>query len=152
ATSSLSQLGHCGAPPPVASSAFVALFDDLIRPQQERRRDGEAEGLGGFEVDDELEFRRLLDGKVGGLCALEDLVHVDGSMSANLKGTEAVRHEPAGVYVCPLPVDTWKPMLYGDLREMFTVNAGDHIERDNDSANAIPFCLGYGLVDIKRSL
>src|SRR5262245_59087411 len=26
------------------------LFDNLIRPQQQRRRDGEAERLGGFEV------------------------------------------------------------------------------------------------------
>ena len=68
-----------------------ALFDDLIRPQQQRRRDGEAERLGDLEVDDQLELRRLLYGQVGRLCALENLIHVDGSMSANLKGTEAVR-------------------------------------------------------------
>jgi hypothetical protein len=34
----------------------------LIRPQQQRRRDREAERLGGLEVDDELERSRLLDG------------------------------------------------------------------------------------------
>ena len=33
----------------------VALFDHLMRPLQERRRDGQAEGPGGLEVDDELE-------------------------------------------------------------------------------------------------
>jgi hypothetical protein len=38
-----------------------ALFDDLIHPQQQRRRDGEAEGLGGFHVDDELRSGRLSD-------------------------------------------------------------------------------------------
>ena len=40
---------------------------DLIRPRQQRRRDRQAEGLGGLEVDDQLEFRRLLDGKLGEL-------------------------------------------------------------------------------------
>src|SRR5215831_10402837 len=51
-----------------------ALFDDLIRPPQHRLRDRQAERLGGFEVDDQLELSRLLDGEVGGLSALEDLV------------------------------------------------------------------------------
>jgi hypothetical protein len=39
--------GHCGLP----------LFDHLIRPLQQRRRDRQAEGLGGLEVDDEFELR-----------------------------------------------------------------------------------------------
>ena len=75
--------------PPRARTAG-SLFYDLIRPQQERRRDGEAKRFGGLCVDDKLERRRLLDGKVGRLCALEDLVYIDGSMSANLEGAEAV--------------------------------------------------------------
>jgi len=43
-------------------------------------------------------------------------------------------------------------MLHGDLREMFTVNSGDHVGRDNNSARAILLCLGYGLVDVNRRL
>jgi hypothetical protein len=31
--------------------------DHLIRPEQERRGNGEAERLGGLEVDEQLEFR-----------------------------------------------------------------------------------------------
>ena len=33
------------------------LLNHLIRPLQERRRDRQAEGLGGLEVDDEFEVR-----------------------------------------------------------------------------------------------
>ena len=51
-------------------------FNDLIRPQQQRRRDSEAERLGGLEVDHQLELRGLLDRKVGGLGAFQDLVDV----------------------------------------------------------------------------
>jgi hypothetical protein len=47
-------------------------FDDLIGAEQQRRRDGEAERLRGLQVDDQLELRRLLDGKIGRLGALQD--------------------------------------------------------------------------------
>jgi hypothetical protein len=35
-------------------------LDHLIRPLQERRRDRQAEGLGGLEVDDQFKGCRLL--------------------------------------------------------------------------------------------
>ena len=67
------------APNAAISSGMVGalglLLDHLIRPLQKRRRDRQAEGLGGLEVDDQLELRRLLDGQLGGLGALENLVH-----------------------------------------------------------------------------
>ena len=56
-----------------------ALLDDLIRPQQHRRRDRLAERLGSLHVDDQLELRGLFDGQVGGFGAFEDLVHVGGT-------------------------------------------------------------------------
>ena len=52
------------------------LLDDLVRPQQQRLRDCQAEGLRGPEVDDQLELRGLLYGKVGGFRSFEDLVHI----------------------------------------------------------------------------
>jgi hypothetical protein len=70
ATSSLLQLGHRGPPSPASSPASIALFDDLIRPQQQRRRDREAESLRRLEVDDELETRCLLYWQVFGLNSL----------------------------------------------------------------------------------
>src|SRR4051812_32379321 len=48
-----------------------ASLNHLIRSQQHRRRNGEAEGLRGMEIDNELEFRRLLDWHVTRLGALE---------------------------------------------------------------------------------
>ena len=43
------------------------LLDHLIGPAQQRRRDRQAECLGGLQIDDQLELGGLLDGEVGGL-------------------------------------------------------------------------------------
>src|SRR5262245_27721076 len=53
-------------------------FDYLVGAGEERRRHFEAERLGGFSVDHQLEFGRLLDWKIGRLCAFEDFVDVAG--------------------------------------------------------------------------
>ena len=49
----------------------VWLLDHVIRPLQERRRDRQAESLGGVEVDDEFELRGL--GRSSGLAPLRIL-------------------------------------------------------------------------------
>ena len=46
-------------------------FDHLIGSIQHRLRIREADLLGGFEIDHQLEFRRLLHGQIGGFCSLE---------------------------------------------------------------------------------
>ena len=52
-------------------------LNHLIRAQQHRLRDREAEFLGGIEMDDKVELCRLLNGEIGGFRTLEDLVDVD---------------------------------------------------------------------------
>ena len=51
-------------------------LDHLVRPRQHVRRNRQADLLGGFEIDDQLKLRRLLDGKIGRLGAFEDFVNV----------------------------------------------------------------------------
>src|SRR2546428_2690056 len=55
-----------------------SLLNDLIRTDQDRLRDRQAEGLRGLQIYHELEFRRLLDGEIRGLRPFEDPVHVGG--------------------------------------------------------------------------
>ena len=52
----------------------AASFDDFVGRGDQRRRNGEAKGFGGLEVDDQFETRRLLDRQLAGLGAFQDLV------------------------------------------------------------------------------
>jgi hypothetical protein len=56
---------------PIATNApqqKASLFDYLIGARKQRTRDGEAECLGGFEVDHELELGRLFNRQITRLC------------------------------------------------------------------------------------
>ena len=55
-------------------------FDHLVGARQHGRRHGEAERLGGLEVDHQLELDRGLDRQVGRLLALEDAIDIAGRL------------------------------------------------------------------------
>jgi hypothetical protein len=54
-----------------------APFDHLIGATKQRQRESEAERLGGLQVDDELNLRGLLDGKIGGFFTFEYPAGID---------------------------------------------------------------------------
>ena len=57
-------------------SRFTSL-DHLVGAADQRQRHGDAERLGGLEVDVQLDFRPLLDRQVGGFLALENPPGID---------------------------------------------------------------------------
>src|SRR3979409_1016370 len=75
-----------------------ALLDNLVRPAQQGVWDREAEGLGRLEVDDQLELRWLLDGKVAGLGAFENLVHVGSGAPKQISKVRSIGHQAPGIH------------------------------------------------------
>src|ERR1700751_853290 len=84
-----------GKPRGYAACNTSRLLDDFRCLKQQGRRNFEAEGSGGLEIDAELEFRGLLDRQISGLRALQNFVHVGGSVSPGLTSPGPVRHQSA---------------------------------------------------------
>src|SRR5690349_20788322 len=72
------------------------LLDHLVSSAEQQQRDGEAERLGGLHVDDQLELCWLLDGQIGWLDALEDLVDITGHLPVNILPIISVAQKATG--------------------------------------------------------
>src|SRR5439155_21860871 len=73
------------------------LLDHVVRPKQHRLWDGQPQSLRGSEIDHQLELRRLLDGQVGRLGALQDLVYVGGRPPEHVPNAGPVRQQAASL-------------------------------------------------------
>ena len=71
--------------PYTVRAAHTFILITLSARRQHVRRNRQADLLGGFQIDDELELLRLLDWKIRGLGAFEDLVHVGGGTTIQVK-------------------------------------------------------------------
>ena len=60
------------------------------------RRHGDAERLGGLEVDDQLDFGGLLNRQVGRLLALENPAGVEADQAVQIRIAASVAHQAAG--------------------------------------------------------
>src|SRR5688572_9761997 len=100
-----------------AGSGGGSSLDHLVRPQQQRRRDRQIEGLGGLEIDDQLELGGLLDGQVSGSGAPEDPVYVPGSTPRHVDKTRAVCHETTRLHEVRVLVNRGQADLRSELRE-----------------------------------
>src|SRR5207245_5241188 len=109
-----------------------ALFEHVVGPQQECLLDREAERLGGLQVDDQLELRRLLDREVGRLGPLENLVSVDGGTPEAFGDVWRVGHEAAGLRELPGPKDGRQLVLLRKVRDESSVSRRQRIEEHRE--------------------
>src|SRR5262245_38964433 len=65
-------------------------FDHLVGASEHARWHFDAEGLGSLEVDDEIEFCRLLDGHLARFCTAENLGQLLRHLPINLCQTRTI--------------------------------------------------------------
>jgi hypothetical protein len=73
-----------------------SLSDHLVGLEEERRGNGQSQGLDGLEVDHELERGGLLHGEISRLGAFEELVDVGGRPPISVRLARPIGHQAPG--------------------------------------------------------
>src|SRR5437879_3394830 len=116
-------------------------LDNFVRPLQQGRRNRQAEGLGGLEVDDQLESRGLLDWQLARLRASENLVRIDGTAAEEIVVVRAVAHQATRLYVVPHREHRWQPVLGGPLGQALSFGA---VNSQGEHQNALRLRASHG--------
>src|SRR5215831_3654518 len=122
-------------PPSTQSSLCLFLFDDFVGTGEDRWRDCKAEPLGGLEIDDQLERRRLLDRQIGGLDAVEDpsRVNADPAIYAS-QTTRSITDQPAGQGVLAQLIDRRNGIARCSLHELVAPAIEEWLGGDEERA------------------
>src|SRR5713101_8336096 len=133
------------------AESWAPSLHDLVGASQHGSANGQPEGLGGLEVDRQLEFCGLLDGKVTGPGALEDLVHVRGGATEDVHPIDAIRHERAIAREHAVTVHGGNSLPERELGESTAVSLEEPaLAQDNRIRALLPYG-GEGLVQPLRS-
>ena len=84
---------------------FGASFDHFVSSHEQSLRHRDAKGLGGLEVDDQLEFGWLHDRQVGRLFAFEYFGDIDACLAVAVRKARSIADETTGNNVVPLRID-----------------------------------------------
>jgi len=92
----------------------TVLLDHLVGAAKQRDGECEAERLGSFHVDDQFDFRGLLDWQVGRLLTLEDAADIDADLAMSIRNAGAIAHQTAsGGKFAIRGVEGWRNPIRG---------------------------------------
>src|SRR5262245_43635763 len=120
----------------------AGLPDDLISASEHRRRECKPKNVGGLHVDNQLERLRLLDGKVTGLDAFQDLVDIPGSPPEQVEIVRRIGDEGPLLREVVRIEDRRKPVLEDQAHELLGMNVEDRILMSEDQPLRVR--LGHG--------
>src|SRR5882672_9328415 len=113
---------------------WMRSFDDLVGAGEDRWRDGEAERLGGIEIDNQLECGRMLNGQIGGLSAFEDLSDVIAAQAGCAGAARSIADQAAGRGVFTPVIDRRNHMACRQRHELVETAVEERVAGENERA------------------
>src|SRR5262249_54495523 len=115
-----------------ATEGWASSAEYLICPQQHRLGYRYAYCLGCLHVDDKLELRGLLDGKLCRVCALQEPVNILGCVSVDAQDVGRVAQQETGLGKFSYGRSYWQAVLEGEGRQEGSVNISDRAPDQKD--------------------
>src|SRR5947207_5845923 len=112
-----------------------ALLYDLVGLGEKCRWNINAERLGGLEIDDQLEGRRLLDRQIGGLGALENLSRVSADLVKGKSEACSIADQAAGSGEFTPRIDRRNGMARCQRHDLLAPAAQERIRADDERAS-----------------
>src|SRR4051812_15845264 len=95
--------------------------------------DSEAEGLGGLEVDHEVEGGRLLHREVRRMSPVKELGYVTCRPPGHISEIHAIRHEATGLRVLSAHIHARQPVLEREGSDLGTAPGKEGAAQDVES-------------------
>jgi hypothetical protein len=114
----------------------------LVGLEEEHRGNDEPEGLGGLEVDHQLECRGLLDGQVPRLGPFQDLVHIGGRAPVQGGNAGPIGHEAPSSHISLERIHDRQAALGRKLDDLSGGIIGDGVRQHDECVGMIPLGLG----------
>ena len=89
-------------------AAKAPLFDQLVGAQEKRFGDCQAEGLGGGQINDEVEFGRLLDRHIARVGTTQNLIDIIGGAPVQVREVCSIGHQTCRFDELPKPMHRWQ--------------------------------------------
>src|SRR5262249_15674286 len=109
-------------------------FDHLVGAPGKGEWEGDAKGFGCLQIDQQLDFRDLLDRQIGRFVALEDASGIDTGLTVGFHKAASVAHQPAGESEVARLVDRGQRVAEGEGGELFTMSGKEGIGGDDQTA------------------
>src|SRR6516165_6800303 len=119
-----------------ATEAHRNLLNDFVGADEYRCRGSDAKHLGRLEIDEQLNFRRLLHWQVGWLLALENPACVDASQTIGIRKTASVTHQTSGCDERARLIDCRYPIAERQCGELFVPISEECICADHEAAGS----------------
>src|SRR4051794_17471418 len=107
-------------------------FDHLVGAAEQRQWHAEAACLCGFEVYEQLDFRRLLNWQVGRLVALEYPSGIYAGLPVSGRKARAIADQAAGRGVFTDPIDRWNGVVCRQRHDLLAPAVEERFSGDDE--------------------
>src|SRR5205085_2345591 len=113
-------------------------FDHLVGTHEQGSRHGQAESLGRLEVDEQLDFRGLLNRKVDGLLALENPASVDAALNVPVNNAASIAQQAASGSELTQLVHRRQRVTHRQIGDLVDLTVEENIGTDHEAGRLQP--------------